>query len=234
MSSTRPVSRRWLLNGFFWYARRLVRRNFYLFATDLSSFDYHTLPPSVPLVIFSNHPSWWDPIVGMLLCETYFKDRVFYAPIDADALKKYRVFQKLGYFGIQANSRKGATDFIEQSSYVLSLKTGSLWITPEGRFTDIRDTRQPLMPGLAHLTSMTPCIHGIPLAIEYVFTEERRPLVLCKLGCALSENQSENQSAKWDKADWQFRLTEHLRETQAVLAESVIAKKWDSFDVIVR
>ena len=77
----------------------MIRRSFHVFAVDLSSFDYASLDKQVPLAIYSNHPGWWDPIVGMLLCQDYFKDRIFYAPIDADALQKYRVFQKLGYFG---------------------------------------------------------------------------------------------------------------------------------------
>jgi len=230
MSLARPISRRWLMDGFCWYARKMIRRSFHVFAVDVSTLNYASMDKNVPLVIMSNHPGWWDPIVGMMLCRECFADRVFYAPIDAEALKKYRIFQKLGYFGIQANTRQGAADFIEQSKYVLSSEASSLWITPEGRFTDVRDHRQPFMPGLAHIASKTPNIHCVPLAIEYAFTEERLPLLLCKLGSPLIDTEP----VKRDKLEWQVRLTEHLRATQSALAKSVIEKRWDSFDVLVR
>ncbi len=218
------------MDGFCWYARRMIRRSFHVFAVDLSTFDYASLEKNVPLVISSNHPGWWDPIIGMLLCQDHFQDRVFYAPIDAEALKKYRIFQKLGYFGIEANSRQGASDFIDQAAHVLKSGTGSLWITPEGRFTDVRDHAQPLMPGLAHLATKTPRLHCVPLAIEYVFSEERLPLLLCKLGSAIADSSD----AKSTKSEWQARFTEQLRSTQQSLAESVITRRWESFDVVVR
>jgi 1-acyl-sn-glycerol-3-phosphate acyltransferase len=227
---TRPVSKRWLMDGFCWYARRMIRRSFHVFAVDVSTFDYPTLDKNVPLAIISNHPGWWDPIVGMLLCREYFKERVFYAPIDAEALQKYRIFRKLGYFGIEANTRQGAKDFIDQASYVLQSENGSLWVTPEGRFTDVRDHSQSLMPGLAHIASKTAGIHCIPLAIEYVFSEERLPLLLCKLGEAITDAGE----AKSTKLAWQSRCEEHLRATQKALATSVIARQWESFEVVVR
>jgi len=218
------------MDGFCWYAKRMVRQSFHVFAVDLSTFDYRSIDKHVPLVIFSNHPSWWDPIVGMLLCREHFQDRVFYAPIDAAALEKYRVFRKLGYFGVEANSRQGASDFIEQSSHILRSGKGSLWITPEGRFTDVRDHEQPLMPGLAHLATKTPRLHCIPLAIEYVFSEARLPLLLCKLGKALIDTHA----TEYSKAEWQVQLAEHLRATQKSLADSVIANRWESFDIVVK
>ncbi len=230
MSRVRPTSNRWWMDGFCWYASRMIRESFHAFAVDLSTFDYSSIDRKVPLAIFSNHPGWWDPIVGMLLCKEYFQDRIFYAPIDAEALQKYRVFRKLGYFGIEANSRQGASDFIEQATHVLKSETGSLWITPEGRFTDVRDHAQPLMPGLAHLASKTPGLHCVPLAIEYVFSEERLPLLLCKLGSAISDASE----AKLTKSEWQTCFSEKLRSTQKSLADSVVAKRWDTFEVIVR
>ncbi len=230
MSRTGPVSNRWLMDGFCWYARRMIRRSFHVFAVDLSTFDYPSLDKNVPLAILTNHPGWWDPIVGMLLCQEHFKDRVFYAPIDAEALQKYRIFHKLGYFGIEANSRQGASDFIEQASHVLRSRNGSLWVTPEGRFTDVRDHSQSLMPGLAHVASKTSGLHCIPLAIEYVFSEERLPLLLCKLGSVITDISP----AKSTKLEWQNRLTDHLRSTQKSLATSVIARQWESFNVVVK
>ncbi len=98
--SDTPISNRWWMDWFCWYAKRMVRSEFWVFAIDLSHFDYSNVAGDVPVIIYSNLPGWWDPIVGMLICKEYFADRFFYAPIDAQALEKYRVFKKLGYFGV--------------------------------------------------------------------------------------------------------------------------------------
>lgn len=218
------------MDGFCWYATRMVRKNFYFFGVDSSAMRSFASNQDVPLIVYANHPGWWDPIVAMLLCKKYFKTRDYFAPIDGESLRKYRVFRKLGYFGIEANSRKGSTEFLEMASHVLKSKNRSLWITPEGRFTDVRDYVQPLMPGLAHIAAKTDKVHCIPLAIEYVFIEERQPLLLCKFGSVIADSGPIRTS----KDEWQSRLTEALRRTQNELANNAIAKNWNAFDAVVR
>ena len=56
--------------------------------------------PDGPLIIVLNHPSWWDPLVGLVLAEL-FPDRAHYAPMDANALGRYRIFERLGMFGVE-------------------------------------------------------------------------------------------------------------------------------------
>lgn len=225
-----PPSKQWLVNGFRWYSRGLIRKNFHVFAVDVEALDGQTLPVDAPLIIYSNHPGWWDPIVGMLLCEKYFPGRTFYAPIDAIALDKYAVLGKLGFFGIELQTRQGVVDFLTQSSSILASPHGSLWLTPEGKFVDPRDLDQPFMPGLAHLASKTEGVHCIPLAIEYTFTEERQPFMLCKLGSALINTQDNT----WNKEHWQSQLSQHLRSTQRDLAQKAISREWSSFTPLLR
>ena len=50
-----------------------------------------------PLIIYANHPSWWDPMIAQFLNRKLCPDRQFYAPIDAKALEHYRVLGKLGF-----------------------------------------------------------------------------------------------------------------------------------------
>ena len=47
------------------------------------------LPPGRPLVVYSNHPSWWDPAFGIVLHARLFPGREGYAPIRDAMLERY-------------------------------------------------------------------------------------------------------------------------------------------------
>ena len=65
----------------------------------------------LPLVIYSNHASWWDPLVGLVLKSEFFADRTPFAPMDAAMLERYKLFARLGFFGVEQHSRRGAIAF---------------------------------------------------------------------------------------------------------------------------
>ncbi len=68
----------WLILGFTWYCRRYIRRHFHSFriahAGTGPSFD------GWPLLIFANHASWWDPLVGIVFRAVLFPARDSIAP----------------------------------------------------------------------------------------------------------------------------------------------------------
>jgi len=68
------------------YMRRYFSRDFRALRVAGES-----LPPSgKPLILYSNHPSWWDPVIMMLISSLLFPGRKSYAPMDETALGKYR------------------------------------------------------------------------------------------------------------------------------------------------
>ena len=73
--------------------RFYLARNFH--AVRLSRSGRPAPVPDGPLIVVLNHPSWWDPLVGLVLTEL-FPDRAHFAPMDADALRRYRIFERLG------------------------------------------------------------------------------------------------------------------------------------------
>ena len=100
-----------LLRWFTWYCRGYLRRHFHSLRISRAG-----LPPDtrgLPLVIYTNHPSWWDPLVGLIIKDAFFADRMLYAPIDADMLARYRMFAKLGFFGVEQRNRRGAVQFLQ-------------------------------------------------------------------------------------------------------------------------
>lgn len=225
-----PKVASWFQNGFHRFLSPLLKRHFHAVAIERESLAQLRVINEQPLIVYANHPSWWDPLIAHFLNRTLFPSRQFYAPIDADALEQYRVFAKLGFFGVQMDSSQGAAAFLKQSRMILGSPTNALWLTPEGRFADVRDESAELMPGLSHLCNKMDAGFAIPLALEYVFWEERLPVCLVRLGDALAIHDH----ADWSKSLWSEHLTGHLRDAQQTLAELAIARSSEPFENLLR
>lgn len=225
-----PYVSKWLQNGFHAFLERFLRRHFHTVAVDRRSLDAVSVIGDAPLVVFGNHPSWWDPLLAHFTCRRCFEGRQFYAPIDAAALERYRVFGKLGFFGVRSGQRRGAADFLEASLAVLNQPGTSLWITPQGRFTDVRDRSSILATGLAHLCARMPSGGiALPMALELVFWEERLPECLMRFGVPIRCDQYQ----ELDKRQWQERLTGSLQHTQDALAADIIARSPQPFEPLL-
>ncbi|RDI61933.1 1-acyl-sn-glycerol-3-phosphate acyltransferase [Microvirga subterranea] len=134
------------------------------------------MPPSVPggpLIVYSNHPAWWDAAVYILAADRFFPAYESYAPIDAAMLKQYGVFGRIGAFGVDLDTPRGAAAFLASSREILASPKRALWITAQGRFSDVRERPLGLKPGIARLAELAPDCTIVPLAIEYGFWVER-------------------------------------------------------------
>lgn len=140
-----------------------------------------SLPPGRPVVVYANHPSWWDPAVVMVLAPRLFPGHEMYGPIEAAQLQRYRFFRRVGLFGVP-EGRAGAARFLAASSRILADPSRMLWITAQGRFADPRERPLGLKTGVAHLLAREPRIMALPLALEYPFWSEKRPEALAAFG----------------------------------------------------
>ena len=173
----------------------------------------------LPLVIFVNHASWWDPLVCLLLQNLLFPGRRAFAPIDAAALARYRFFSRLGFFGVEQNSRRGALQFLRAAGAVLQQPDTVLWLTPQGHFCDVRERPLRFKDGLGHLASRVERAVFLPLAIEYVFWEERCPEVLARFGdpVRVEDTLAAGRAPAWWTSLFEQRL-EHAQDGLAMIA----------------
>ena len=209
-----PVSN-WLQNGFHRFLNFYLRRHFHTIAIDRESRCDADIDPDLPLIVYGNHPSWWDPLLAHYLNRVLFPQRQFYAPIDAVAIQQYKVFAKLGFYGVEMNAKSGAVSFLKQSTAILNAGDTAIWMTPEGRFADVRDHTATLMPGLAHLCSKMDRGYVMPIVLEYSFWEERLPECLVRMGPPVDVSQA------FTKTEWADKLETQLRSTQTELARQV-------------
>ena len=224
-----PAVPAWFQNGFHRFLRPFLKRHFHAVAVDRQSREEIGSDANEPLIIYGNHPSWWDPLIAHFLNRSLFPDRQFHAPIDADALEQYSALGKLGFYGVRMDTTSGATAFLKQTTAILDGGRTTVWMTPEGRFADARDHEAELMPGLAHICSKMH--HGavLPLALEYVFWDERLPVCLAKFGTPIRIAAFPERS----KAEWREMLSVDLRRTQHELGELAINRSSDPFDNLI-
>jgi 1-acyl-sn-glycerol-3-phosphate acyltransferase len=164
---------------FAWYARRLVARRFT--AVRVMK-DAAPSPLTRPSVFYANHAAWWDPLVMLLVARWAYPGVAFYAPIDAAALARYPTLARLGFFGVEPASPAGARRFLAVGRSILAQPNTAIALTPQGRFTDVRERPVELKGGLARLLKHAPSAEAIAVAIEYPFWNEARPEVLVRFG----------------------------------------------------
>ena len=208
------------------FFRRIVRGYFrrHFRAVRVSHGERLGLVEQGPLIVYANHSSWWDPMVSVLLAQKLLPGRRHYAPMDAVSLERYGILKRIGIFGVDLNSIRGAARFMRTGLDLLA-GGGVLWITPQGRFVDPRERPLVFKPGLAALAGK---VRGgctvLPLAIEYAFWNERMPETLLHFG--------EPVFVDGTAADIEDRLKAALLETMEALERMSIARDPAAFAVL--
>jgi 1-acyl-sn-glycerol-3-phosphate acyltransferase len=186
--------------------------------------------PDAPLVVYSNHPSWWDAALFIVLGKELLPNRASYAPIDAKMLEKYKFFGRIGAFGLDLESRRGAVNFLHQADAILQSPDRALWITAQGTFKDVRERPIGLRPGIAHLVDVTADAAFVPLAIDYCFWSERGAEALVAFGQPILGKKL----APLPRADRMGSLEGALTATMDRLANDAISRDPARFVPIVQ
>lgn len=230
MAAPPPVSQ-FLVLGFERYLTRgfglragFVPRHFH--ALRLAKDSHKAFPADTPLVFFLNHPSWWDPLVAFLLARHVVPGRLPYAPIEKTALDRYPLLARCGLFGVDGTPR-GAKTFVDTAQAVLARNDASLWLTPEGRFSDPAARPVTFEPGLGHLAARVEALF-IPVAIEYRFWSERLPEILNRIGDPIATVPGED-----DAAGWTHRFERSLETTLDRLADDAESRDPSRFETIL-
>jgi 1-acyl-sn-glycerol-3-phosphate acyltransferase len=205
--------------------RRYARRHFH--AVRIAGVLPPALDPARGVVVYSNHPSWWDPVMFVLLQAHVFPGRSGFGPMDVNALGRYGILERIGVFGLPPGTHRGAARFLRVSEGILRTRNTVLWVTAEGGFTDPRQRPVRLRPGVAHLLRHLPGVMAIPLALEFPFWNERTPEAMARFGEPIMAD------AGRDVAAWDVLLAERLTEAMDRLAEDVMTRDPTRFQTLV-
>lgn len=214
--------------GFFaWYVRRLLSKRF--FAVRIVRGSSAVLGAVArtpgPIIVALNHPSWWDPLVGVLLHHSFMPDRHVCGPIDSRELARFRFMRKLGLFGVDPDDPDALSPMVDHAAELLSRRpNGAFWITPQGAFTDVREEVK-IRPGVSALAArIGPA--AVSLAIEYGFWTDQRPEVFLSV-------QPVETPASATTAGWHRTFTRAMRANAAALADLVRTRDASAFETFL-
>lgn len=211
-----PFSHR-LNDWFMWYVRGYLKRHFHA----LRLLDGPDAVPDLggrPVLVYTNHPGWWDPLVFLSVGRIVWPGRMSYGPIDAAALGHYRFMERIGFIGIDPRSRAGAARFLRVARAAMARSDVIFWCTAQGEFVDPRTRPLVLRSGIAHVAAAGGPGRIVPLAVEYPFWTERCPEALVAIGAPLDLEPVR------DRRLWQEELTAALEATQDRLAAAACSR----------
>ncbi len=212
---------------------------------------------AIPLIVYANHPSWWDPLTAFVLAPHVIGKRRFYAPMESASLRRYGVLSRLGIFPVEVDTPRGAAQFLRAAETVLS-RGDVLGVTAQGSFTDIRVQPPALKPGVAALLARFERagrrVAAVPLALEYTFWDQRLPEALACIGQPILVGERpvagvvshspaatgpEQASAAADNSQtaterWSALLEERLAQTQKELAALAMTRDAGRFKTVLQ
>jgi 1-acyl-sn-glycerol-3-phosphate acyltransferase len=180
-----------------------------------------------PLILSANHVGWWDPLVMHTLHRVFMDERSMRAPMDADQLERFGLFRRLGVFGIDPDDPASLGRMGEEvGRYFAQHQHPTFWITPQGRFADVRE---PIVvrPGVSKLAALTPGVRVVALAVEYCFWTDPKPEVLVRAREVLPEAEGRSTTA------WQRAISDAMQENAAALAALAIGRDAARFEAVV-
>ena len=138
-----------------YYVKRYLAKHFQNIQTfrplNLGSYQQRSV------VIYTNHPSWWDPMIYMWLAHQFLPQHQHFGPMDKAGLDQYAFMRKLGIFPVEPDSSRGGIQFLRTATGLLEHGSQvdqapvALWIAATGEFQDAQYRPLALQAGLSHL-----------------------------------------------------------------------------------
>lgn len=220
----------WIKEGFLrYYIRPYLQRHFH-------AIWLYGEPPTIgrlstmPLVVCLNHSSWWDLFVPAYV-EHLLLHHDVYTVMDAEQLRRYAIFSKMGVLGVDRSSLAGIKAFLNSTETLLKGRPRSLWLTPQGEM--VSNYRRPLrfQPGLAHLARRLERFHLLFCAVHYEFWTER----LSEAFIAFSELKTVDTSCQnWRGREFLQAQERRLEELLDTLLEAVAQRDVSVFHPLLK
>ncbi len=213
---------------FMWYTRRLFRKKFNAVRFERASLErlIRFSSGDGPFIMLGNHPSWWDPLIAVLVSGYVIPERPMMAVMDAAELERFAIFKKLGVFGVDPDDPRA----LEPMTNYLRDRFAEdprqiFWITPQGHFTDVRLPIK-LRPGAAAVAASLDGVRVGSVALEYSFWNAPKPEAFVRF-------QAVEQPERTTTTGWLRTMTAAMRTNQETLTGLIAARDPAPFEPIV-
>ncbi|MFT5207328.1 MAG: 1-acyl-sn-glycerol-3-phosphate acyltransferase [Candidatus Omnitrophota bacterium] len=158
------------------YAKGKLKKNF----SNISLTKTSSIPKfedNIPVIVISNHSSWWDAMLAMYLGWYVFK-REYYGVFAAEQLKRYGIFRKVGCFGIDRDSSQDTREFLRYTQKLLNEQSRLLWIYPQGDLISAEALPLVFKKGYVNILSRLKRVHLLKTTVSYDFWLESKPEIV--------------------------------------------------------
>lgn len=153
-----------------WYAKIMVRRHFSNFIVDVPK-----ISQSRPLLVLSNHHTWWDGFWVLLVNKRFLKKRFHVMMLD-EQLKKHPTFAHIGAFGI-AKGRRQVLESLDYTVGLLSSSDNMVLVFPQGKLHSQHIEQMEFGKGIGYVLKNQPDIDVLMLVSFTDYFEHQRPEV---------------------------------------------------------
>ncbi|MCA9653923.1 MAG: lysophospholipid acyltransferase family protein, partial [Myxococcales bacterium] len=137
-----------------------------------------------PVLVVSNHSSWWDPIVALVL-STRIVPSDAHALMEAANLRRRPFFALVGAFGVDRGSRRDGARAVRHAVSLLDRPGRLVWIFPQGEERPLHERPLVFHPGAARVAERAPAATVLPVALAYAFGAREAPELLVSIGAPL-------------------------------------------------
>lgn len=138
-----------------------------------------------PVLVVSNHTSWWDPLVAIVLCARVLEIDA-YALMDAKNLRRLPFFAHVGAFGVDLDDRADGARAIRYAARLLDAAGRVVWVFPQGRERPVTVRPLGFEPGAAAIARVARRARTVPIALRYEFAGRERPDLWIAIGAPVA------------------------------------------------
>lgn len=133
-----------------------------------------------PLIVVSNHTSWWDPLFAIYLCTLELRADA-HAMMDAKNLARLPFFGKVGAFGVDLDDPADGARAIRYAAKLLDRPGRLVWVFAQGRERPITERPIVFRAGTAEIARVARA-RVVPVALRYEFGAEEHPTAWVSFG----------------------------------------------------
>jgi 1-acyl-sn-glycerol-3-phosphate acyltransferase len=167
----------WFVSAFAWHAERRIASRF----GELRISGLERLQEAGaagPLVVVSNHTSWWDPMLALALGRRAGLEG--YALMDANNLRRLPFFALAGAFGLDPADPSDAAAGLRYAARLLRARR-AVWVFPQGREVAAHVRPLAFQGGAAALSRISGA-PVLPVALAYTFGGVEAPTAWVSVG----------------------------------------------------
>jgi len=137
-----------------------------------------------PVLVVSNHASWWDPLVALWLTNRVLALEA-YALMDAANLRRLPFFGPAGAVGVDLADPRDGARVLRHLAGLLRAPGQLVWVFPQGREQPADAPLQFEAGAAAVARTAGAAVRVLPIALRYEHGHEARPWAWISVGAPL-------------------------------------------------